>query len=71
MIEKNKYLIGDNLEILKSLPAESIDLIYMDPPYNTGRDFGEFEDKFDSMSKYADVFLHPPLDFDRLHGFSM
>jgi len=27
---------GDNLPILKSLPAESIDLIYIDPPFNTG-----------------------------------
>ena len=28
---------GDNLEILRSLPAASIQLIYIDPPFNTGR----------------------------------
>ncbi|MCX8025110.1 MAG: site-specific DNA-methyltransferase [Thermanaerothrix sp.] len=28
---------GDNLPILQSLPAESVDLIYIDPPFNTGR----------------------------------
>jgi site-specific DNA-methyltransferase (adenine-specific) len=28
---------GDNLPILASLPAESIDLIYIDPPFNTGK----------------------------------
>ncbi|RMF52879.1 MAG: site-specific DNA-methyltransferase [Bacteroidetes bacterium] len=27
----------DNLEVLRSLPAESIDLIYIDPPFNTGK----------------------------------
>jgi site-specific DNA-methyltransferase (adenine-specific) len=28
---------GDNLSVLQSLPAGSFDLIYMDPPFNTGR----------------------------------
>lgn len=28
---------GDNLPILRSLPSGSIDLIYIDPPFNTGR----------------------------------
>jgi site-specific DNA-methyltransferase (adenine-specific) len=34
---KNKIYIGDNLTILKKLSDESIDLIYIDPPFNTGR----------------------------------
>ena len=28
---------GDNLGILKTLPSESVQLIYIDPPFNTGR----------------------------------
>ena len=28
---------GDNLELLKEIKSESIDLIYIDPPFNTGR----------------------------------
>jgi len=28
---------GDNLTILQQLPAESVDLIYIDPPFNTGK----------------------------------
>lgn len=28
---------GDNLEILKTIDSESIDLIYIDPPFNTGK----------------------------------
>jgi site-specific DNA-methyltransferase (adenine-specific) len=31
----NRIYFGDNLPILKSLPGESIDLIYIDPPFNT------------------------------------
>ncbi|MDR2748588.1 MAG: site-specific DNA-methyltransferase [Bifidobacteriaceae bacterium] len=33
---KNKVFHGDNLAVLKSIPDESIDLIYVDPPFNTG-----------------------------------
>ena len=33
----NVIYFGDNLPILKSLPEESIDLIYIDPPFNTGK----------------------------------
>jgi DNA modification methylase len=29
----NKLILGDNLESLKELPDESIDLIYLDPPF--------------------------------------
>jgi site-specific DNA-methyltransferase (adenine-specific) len=29
--------LGDNLPILKSFPDDSIDLIYIDPPFNTGK----------------------------------
>lgn len=28
---------GDNLEVLRALPDASVDLIYTDPPFNTGR----------------------------------
>jgi site-specific DNA-methyltransferase (adenine-specific) len=33
----NTILHGDNLPLLKTLPSESIDLIYIDPPFNTGK----------------------------------
>jgi site-specific DNA-methyltransferase (adenine-specific) len=29
--------LGDNLEILKGFPDDSFDLIYIDPPFNTGK----------------------------------
>ena len=34
---ENKIFFGDNLPVLKSLNPESIDLIYIDPPFNTGK----------------------------------
>ncbi|MDA0351231.1 MAG: site-specific DNA-methyltransferase [Chloroflexi bacterium] len=32
-----RIVLADNLEVLRSLPDASIDLIYLDPPFNTGR----------------------------------
>lgn len=34
---KNLVLFGDNLEHLKKMPDQSVQLIYIDPPFNTGR----------------------------------
>lgn len=34
---KNQVFEGDNLSILKFMPDESVQLIYIDPPFNTGR----------------------------------
>ena len=36
--QKNLVYQGDNLPILQSIQTESIDLIYIDPPFNTGRE---------------------------------
>jgi site-specific DNA-methyltransferase (adenine-specific) len=33
----NRIYFGDNLPILHDMPAESVDLIYIDPPFNTGK----------------------------------
>ena len=31
-----KVVFGDNLDVLANIPDESVDLIYIDPPFNTG-----------------------------------
>jgi DNA modification methylase len=35
----NQLILGDNLEILKNLPSESVDLIYIDPPFFSNRNY--------------------------------
>ncbi len=32
-----KIILGENLEVLRGMAAESVDLVYIDPPFNTGR----------------------------------
>ena len=40
----NTFVEGDNLDVLPTLTAASVDLIYIDPPYNTGNDFAYHDD---------------------------
>ena len=55
---ENIFITGDNLEVLKVLQESylgKIDMIYIDPPYNTGKDF-VYSDKFQmSEEELADV----------------
>jgi DNA modification methylase len=41
---KQEYTIGDNYFALKEQKSESVDMIYSDILYGTGRDFGEYQD---------------------------
>jgi site-specific DNA-methyltransferase (adenine-specific) len=37
VLNDDMVIAGDNLPVLRSLPDAAFDLIYMDPPFNTGR----------------------------------
>ena len=53
---KNLFIVGDNLEVLKLLQETylgKVKMIYIDPPYNTGKDF-IYEDDF---AENAEEFL--------------
>ena len=43
-MELNKIYCTNNLELLKQLPNESVDLIYCDILYNTGKKFKDYDD---------------------------
>ena len=47
---KNLFFTGDNLEVLRHLQsayANKVDVIYIDPPYNTGQDDFAYPDNFE------------------------
>ena len=55
---QNLMIEGDNLEVLKLLQksyAGKVKLIYIDPPYNTGKDFVYPDDFRDSIRNYLAV----------------
>ena len=35
----NRLYYGDNLEVLRAFDAESVDLIYLDPPFNSNANY--------------------------------
>ena len=52
---ENLYIEGDNLEVLKLLQETylgKIKMIYIDPPYNTGKDFVYDDDYSQTTSEY-------------------
>ena len=54
----NLIIEGDNLEVLKLLQksyAGKVKLIYIDPPYNTGKDFIYPDDFQDSIKNYLEI----------------
>jgi len=55
---QNLYIEGDNLEVLKLLQKSyygKVKLIYIDPPYNTGKDFVYKDDFHDSLENYKKI----------------
>ncbi len=66
---KNLFLEGDNLEVLKLIQQiylGSVQVIYIDPPYNTGNDF-VYRDKFaQGADEYLKVSNQKDSDGNRL-----
>lgn len=55
---RNLMIEGDNLEVLKLLQksyAGKVKLIYIDPPYNTGKDFVYPDDYRDNIRNYLEL----------------
>jgi hypothetical protein len=36
---ENRLYFGDNLDVLRAMPAETVDLIYLDPPFNSNANY--------------------------------
>ena len=55
---QNLYIEGDNLEVLKLLQKSysgKIKMIYIDPPYNTGKDFIYKDNYKDNLKNYQEI----------------
>ena len=68
LVDTRVIYCGDNLEQLRKLPPACVDLIYIDPPFNSNRNYevfwGEtkekraFEDRHESTRAYID-YMRP------------
>lgn len=53
MIELNKIYCEDNIDVLKEIPDNFVDVIYIDPPFSTGRIFKTTNDELAYEDKYT------------------
>ena len=76
LVDTRVVYCGDNLDQLKDLPERCVDLIYIDPPFNSNRNYevfwGEtkekraFEDRHESTRAYIDYMRPRCLDLARV-----
>ncbi len=59
MIETGKIINGDCIEVMKTLPEGSVDLIVTSPPYGVGIDYDVHEDdtEFNEYVEFAKSWL--------------
>ena len=63
MASWNTFIEGDNLDVLPLLGAGSVDLVYIDPPYNTGNEFA-YADSHGSHEAWV-AMMRPRLEAAR------
>ncbi|MEK7080575.1 MAG: site-specific DNA-methyltransferase [Patescibacteria group bacterium] len=52
----NELVLGDNLEFLRTLPSESVDLIYIDPPFFSGRNYNVIWGDTNEVRSFFDIW---------------
>ena len=56
MVKWNQIICGDCVDVMLTIPEESIDLIYADPPFYSGKEYvgkaGSFTDKWLTFESY-------------------
>lgn len=55
-LEPNKLFFGDNLHIMRMLPSKSIDLIYIDPPFFSGRQYNVLFGDKNELRSFTDIW---------------
>ena len=54
------FIVGNCIDVLKQ-ESKRFDFVYMDPPYNTGRDWFNFDDRFETPKHYIENLIEPML----------
>lgn len=55
-LQPNRLFWGDNLHVMRSLPPESIDLIYIDPPFFSGRNYNVIFGDKNELRSFTDIW---------------
>lgn len=52
----NRLFFGDNLHVMRQLPSKSIDLIYIDPPFFSGRNYNVIFGDKNEVRSFSDIW---------------
>lgn len=52
--DRSMAILGDCFQVMKQMRSKSVNLIFADSPYNIGKDFGNNQDKWDSVESYVE-----------------
>ena len=55
-LEPNRLFWGDNLHVMRQLPSESIDLIYIDPPFFSGQQYNVIFGDQNELRSFSDIW---------------
>jgi DNA modification methylase len=55
-LEPNRLFWGDNLHVMRQLPSESIDLIYIDPPFFSGKQYNVIFGDQNELRSFSDIW---------------
>ena len=55
-LKPNRLFWGDNLHVMRQLPTESIDLIYIDPPFFSGRQYNVIFGDQNELRSFSDIW---------------
>ena len=55
-LEPNQLFFGDNLHVMRSLPSESIDLIYIDPPFFSQQTYNVLFGDQNELRSFKDIW---------------
>ncbi len=54
--EPNRLIWGDNLHVMRQMPSNSVDLIYIDPPFFSGRQYNVMWGDSNEMRSFNDIW---------------
>jgi len=55
-LQPNRLFWGDNLHVMRQLPSESIDLIYIDPPFFSGKQYNVIFGDQNELRSFSDIW---------------
>ena len=70
-VANRTMFIGDNLPVLRRIDTDSIDLIYLDPPFNSNRDYSAPVGSKEAEAAFKDAWTLDDLDEREMAELSM